>query len=198
MPPAAMAAIVRFGCTALPLRGECMAGPRECARCSDYRPKLARLNVVYKSAMSFISVTRLRIRSVRFLPFFAVHALRSNQQVKAAEGFQGGSVLQDRGWTFWTMTAWDSQEAMRRYMLSGSHKKAMPHLMEWCDEASVVHWDREELELPDWAEADRRMRAMGRASKVRYPSAQHHELGYREPRLTGGGPIRPATPKPGE
>lgn len=147
--------------------------------------------------MSFISVTRLRIRSVRFLPFFAVHALRSNQQVKAAEGFRGGSLLPDRDWTFWTMTAWDSQEAMRRYMLSGPHKRAMPHLMEWCDEASVVHWERAETGLPGWAEADRRMRADGRPSKVRYASAQHAGLGYREPRFTGAAPISSSIQKAG-
>lgn len=139
--------------------------------------------------MNFVSVTRLRIRSVRFLPFFAVHAVRSNLQARAAEGFQAGSLLPDRDWTFWTMTAWASQEAMRAYMLRGSHKKAMPHLMQWCDEASVVHWDRAEADLPGWAEADARMRRDGRSSKVRYPSAQHATLAYREPRLTRAAPI---------
>jgi heme-degrading monooxygenase HmoA len=142
--------------------------------------------------MAFISITRLRLRSVRFLPFFAVYAQRSIQQVRRAEGFTGGSLLADRSWTFWTMTAWDSQESMRRYMASGAHGAAMPHLMDWCDEASVVHWVREEEGLPGWAEADRRMRESGRISKVRHPSPNHASLQYREPRMTTGGPIRPA------
>ena len=46
------------------------------------------------------------------------------------------------------MTAWDSQESMRRYMTTGSHKKAMPKLMKWCDEASVAHWEQEGDALP--------------------------------------------------
>jgi hypothetical protein len=57
-----------------------------------------------KLGMSFIGVTRLKVRSVRFLPSFVVHALRTRRQVREAPGFQGGSLLADRSWTFWTMT----------------------------------------------------------------------------------------------
>ena len=134
--------------------------------------------------MIFVSLTRLRIRSIRFLPFFAVYTLRALQQVKKAPGFQTGALLPDRDRTYWTMTAWDSEESMRQYMTTGSHKKAMPHLMQWCDEASVAHWTQEDSALPTWEEADRRMRETGRASKVLKPSPQHASLTYREPRTS--------------
>ena len=140
----------------------------------------------------FVSLTRLRLRSIRFLPVFAVYAVPSNRQVQRAAGFQTGALLADRRWTFWTMTAWDSQESMRRYMTSGAHKKAMPKLMEWCDEASVAHWEQESAELPGWAEADARMREMGRVSKVKRPSAEHAGLRFAAPRVSPGGPIRKA------
>lgn len=142
--------------------------------------------------MSFVSVTRLRIRSARFLPSFAVHTVRSLKQVKTAARFNGGSILADRNWTFWTMTNWDSQDSMRQYMINGSHRAAMLHLLDWCDEASVVHWDQPEDGLPEWDEADKRMRENGRASKVRFPSECHATLSYRPPRVTTAGPIRPA------
>jgi hypothetical protein len=142
--------------------------------------------------MHFISVTRLRVRSVRFLPLFVLFAFRSLRQVKTAAGFQNGGLLADRNLTFWTMTAWDNQGSMRRYMTAGSHKEAMPRLLDWCDEASVVHWDQPEAALPAWTEADERMRANGHASKVRNPSPQHATLSYRAPRVTRGGQIRPA------
>jgi hypothetical protein len=58
--------------------------------------------------------------------------------------------------------------------------------MEWCDEASVAHWEQAENELPAWTEADARMRQSGRASKVRRPSAAHAGMQYREPRVTAG------------
>jgi hypothetical protein len=136
--------------------------------------------------MPFISLTRLRIRSLRFLPFFALHARKTTRQVRQAQGFQTGALLPDRSFTFWTMTAWDSQEDMRRDMTSGSHKAVMPRLMHWCDEASVTHWTQPEPALPTWEEADRRMRESGRASKVLHPSPHHESLTYRAPRTTGG------------
>lgn len=136
--------------------------------------------------MTFVSLTRLRLRSIRYLPFFALHTLRSLRQVRKAPGFQAGALLPDRSWTFWTITAWDERDSMRHYMLAGAHKRAMPHLMHWCDEASVAHWEQEEATLPSWEEADRRMRASGRASKVLHPSPEHAGLSYRKPRTSGG------------
>ena len=145
-----------------------------------------------EECLPFISITRLRVRSFRFLPLFALYTWRTLRQVKRSPGFQEGGLLPDRNFTFWTMTAWDSQADMRRYMTAGAHMAAMPKLMEWCDEASVAHWEQTEAALPSWAEADRRMRAEGRVSKVRNPSPQHAGLRYREPRLTAAGRIRRA------
>lgn len=136
--------------------------------------------------MTFVSLTRLRVRSIRYLPFFAIYTWRSLRQVRKAPGFQTGRLLPDRSWTFWTMTAWDESESMRRFMTTGAHKSAMPRLMHWCDEASVAHWEQEENVLPSWEEADRRMREVGRVSKVNHPSPQHASLTYQKPRTSGG------------
>ena len=140
--------------------------------------------------MVFVSLTRLKIRSVRFLPAFAFHTMRSISQVRRSAGFLDGALLTQQTWIFWTLTAWESEESMRRYMLAGSHKRAMPHLLDWCDEASVAHWEQQDATLPSWAEAERRMRETGRASKVRHPSAGHATLNFGTPRALGGGPIR--------
>ena len=140
--------------------------------------------------MNWVSVTRLRVRSVRFLPGFGWYTWRSTQQVKRAPGLLGGALLTDREWTFWTMTVWESQAAMRAFMTAGDHKKAMVKLLDWCDEASVAHWEQEGVEVVSWEEADRRMRATGRPSKVWHPSAAHAGLTYREPRTTVGTVIR--------
>lgn len=147
-----------------------------------------------RDEMFFISVTRLKVRSIRFLPSFALNVLRTRRQTATAPGFKGGSLLADRPWTFWTMTAWDSQESMRRFMTTGPHKTVMPHLLDWCDEASVVHWNQPEKALPSWSEADKRMRESGRPSKVRNPSPQHATLSYRPPRTATGAPIQPVRP----
>lgn len=145
--------------------------------------------------MAFVSITRLRLRSIRFLPAFALYTTLSGRQVRRAPGFARGSLLPDRNWTFWTMTLWDSEASMGAYMINGSHKAAMPHLLNWCDEASVVHWEQQQADLPAWTEADRRMRESGRVSKVRFPSAEHAGLNYRRPRVTGAAPIVPVAKK---
>jgi hypothetical protein len=145
--------------------------------------------------MPFISLTRLRIRSIRFMPFFLLHAIRSQNQVKRAPGFLAGALLPDEHRTFWTMTAWDSEESMRQFMLSGPHKAAMPKLIHWCDEASVAHWpqpdtqDPEPWTLPSWSDADQRMRSSGRPSKVAHPSPNHANLTYKAPRTSRSSPI---------
>lgn len=124
------------------------------------------------------------------MPLFVVYTLRSLRQVKKADGFRNGALLPDRQLAFWTMTAWDSQESMRAYMVSGAHKKAMPKLLNWCDEASVAHWAQSDETLLSWAEADQRMRETGRISKVLHPSPQHASLSYREPRTIASASIR--------
>jgi len=90
------------------------------------------------------------------------------------------------------MTAWDSQESMRAFMSSGPHKRAMPHLLNWCDEASVAHWTQSETTTPSWTEAAEKMRALGRPSKVLNPSPQHASLDFRPPRTTASSTIRRA------
>jgi heme-degrading monooxygenase HmoA len=140
--------------------------------------------------MIFVSLTRLRVRSTRFVPIFALYTFRALRQVKKTPGFQKGRLLADRSRTFWTMTAWDTQENMRQFMTTGAHKKAMPRLLHWCDEASVAHWTQPEATLPSWTDADKRMREIGRPSKVLYPSPQHASLTYRAPRTTATGEIR--------
>ncbi|MBD0369711.1 MAG: hypothetical protein ICV60_02570 [Pyrinomonadaceae bacterium] len=120
--------------------------------------------------MPFISVTRLRVRSIFYLPQFIWHALKSQRQAERAAGFLCGRVMRDKRNAFWTLTAWKDEAAMRAYRGAGAHMKAMPKLLDWCDEASIAHWEQEGAELPSWSEAHSRMVAEGRTSKVRHPS----------------------------
>ena len=120
--------------------------------------------------MVFISLTRLRVRSLRFLPRFVWQALQSVRQAERASGFLSGKVLREARNAFWTITAWEDETAMRAYRNAGAHRGVMPRILDWCDEASVSHWTQESPELPDWQEAHRRMIETGRSSKVNHPS----------------------------
>lgn len=120
--------------------------------------------------MAFVSITRLRVRSWRFMPGFIIAALRTNAQARRAQGNLSVGVRSDARNAFWTSTVWVDEAAMRRFMTAGAHRKVMPKLIEWCDEASVVHWLQETDQAPNWTEAHRRMQEQGRPSRVAHPS----------------------------
>jgi hypothetical protein len=135
--------------------------------------------------MAVISITRLRIRSWRYMPGFGFFTLRTLLQAKRAPGNRGLRLLRESGNVFWTATAWESETDVRQYMIAGAHGRVMPRLMTWCDEASVVRWTQDSADLPTWREAHRRMVAEGRRSKVRQPSTAHEQFRIPAPRERG-------------
>jgi hypothetical protein len=120
--------------------------------------------------MAVVSVTRVRVRSWRYLPAFLYRSTRSGAQAARSGGNLGVRLLADRGSAFWTTTSWESVEAMREFARAGVHGDTMRKLLEWCDEAALVHWTQAEGTLPSWEEAHRRLLAEGRTSKVNHPS----------------------------
>ena len=141
--------------------------------------------------MALVSITRLRLRSWRFLPMFAWYALRSTRQAARAEGNLAAKLLRERRNTFWTSTIWTGEAALKRFMTSGAHGKAMRKLAEWCDEAAVVHWTQESAELPGWPEAYQRLRKDGRRSKVNHPSAAHSAYEIPPPQVNSRRELQP-------
>ena len=134
--------------------------------------------------MTFVSITRLRVRSWRYLPTFLVNAFRAARQARRARGNLAISLLRDADCAFWTRTIWTGETDMRAFMLSGLHRRIMARLPEWCDEAAVAHWLQDDLEPPSWPEAWRRLRQEGRPSTVKYPSEAQRRFEVPEPRTT--------------
>jgi hypothetical protein len=131
--------------------------------------------------MPFISITRLRVGSFYFLPFFALRTLRIALQAKNADGNLATKLLRDRQNVFWTATSWASESAMRAFMLAKPHGPTMRKLLDWCNEASLVHWTQAGPELPTWPEAHRRLLLEGRKSKVNHPTPAHLAHAIPEP-----------------
>lgn len=140
------------------------------------------------------SVTRLRVRSLRYLPGFLWITFLSQRQVKRAPGFLGGGLLVDARWTFWTLTTWESERAMKAFRGAEPHARAMPRLVEWCDEASYAHWTSAGDSVPSWLEAYEQLVAGGRLSRVAHPSPGHEARQFAKPRLRPlmGMDVRPA------
>lgn len=120
--------------------------------------------------MPFVSVTRLRMRSWRYAPAFLIRSLLAARQAKRAEASLAVAVLRDVGRVFWTRTVWRDEAAMRAFMRAGAHRRVMPRLPRWCDEAALTHWVQQSTEPPSWQEAHRRLQQEGRRSRVEGPS----------------------------
>jgi hypothetical protein len=140
--------------------------------------------------MALISITRLRIRRWRYLPQFFIASLRSAKQASRAEGNLHVALLRDRHLTFWTATSWTSEAAMKAFMHATPHGPVMRKLLDWCDEASLVHWTQDSAELPPWQDAHRRLQQEGRPSKVRHPTAAHNALTFPPPNASASASSR--------
>lgn len=131
--------------------------------------------------MTIIAVTRLRLRSIRFLPSLRWQTRKIRQSLEKAPGFLWGKLLADRRRTFWTMSAWKNLDSMRAFRDSSVHAAAMPTVDKWCDEASVVHWEADDNHRPGWNEAHQMMAESGRLMRLRFQSADHRARRFREP-----------------
>jgi hypothetical protein len=135
----------------------------------------------YGGRLPLVSITRLRVRSWRFLPAFFVAALRSAFQARRARDNLAVTILREAHNTFWTRSIWASEAAMKSFMVSGVHRKVMPKLLNWCDEASVARWTSDLSQEPTWEEVHLRMQRDGRVSRVNHPSEA--QLLFRIPAL---------------
>lgn len=148
-----------------------------------------------KSQKVFISVTRLSLRSPLYLPLFLWNVFLVTRQSVNTPGFLGGQLLRDGNRTFWTMTAWEEQAAMKIYRNSGAHRSVMPRIQDWCDESSVVHWQQADTTLPNWEEVHRRMLADGFLTKLSQPSPAHLQRDIPQPASFRGLVLRPRITK---
>ncbi|MGO8922814.1 MAG: DUF3291 domain-containing protein [Xanthobacteraceae bacterium] len=126
--------------------------------------------------MPLVSITRLRVRSFRYLPAFLLGSLRAAREAKNASGNLAVAVLSDANLTFWTRTLWIDERSMRAFMFAPAHRRVMPKLLQWCDEASP--------EPPPWQEVHRRLQQEGRVSKVDHPSAAQLRFEIPPPKTT--------------
>ena len=136
--------------------------------------------------MVFVSVTRLRVRDPQFMESFVASAMQAGGAAKVMEGCLSAALLMDGPSTFWTLTLWTDEAAMRDYALAGAHREIMPNLVDWCDEAALAHWTQDGTEPPAWSAAHRMLTEVGRRSRVRHPSPDHEAFRVPEPAVAPG------------
>jgi heme-degrading monooxygenase HmoA len=100
-----------------------------------------------------VMASRLRLSSPRHLPRFLRASTRVGRQAREAPGCIDSRLrAQLRSLTFWTLSAWEDEAAMKEFVRSEPHLGAMRDLRargavasaefrSWVDDAAV---------LPDW------------------------------------------------
>lgn len=127
-----------------------------------------------------VYLTRLRLRSRWLIPRFLLANIPIMKQLARTPGFiDGRSILEFRA-AFWTMSLWESADAMKAFRNAGAHGAVMPKNIDWSIESSGASWERDSLAT--WPEAHAHMTAHGYATRVRHPSPDHAGLTFPAPR----------------
>ncbi|MEO1016671.1 MAG: hypothetical protein AAFY56_03135 [Pseudomonadota bacterium] len=72
----------------------------------------------------YVSITGLRLKSLWHIPRFQWHAIRSFQQAQNAPGILKAEAKTIDG-VHHTLTVWVSEDAMRTFLRSGAHRRAI-------------------------------------------------------------------------
>jgi len=136
---------------------------------------------VYLYYMYFVSATRLKLRSIFFLPALFKADSAATRQLVITPGFVKGKQLFDKGLTFWTLTMWTDADAMKVFRNSPPHQMAMRKLPDWCSEGTYNHWIQESDEFPDWYTVHDKIVSEGKITKVRKPSRSQLSKSFPKP-----------------
>lgn len=106
-----------------------------------------------------VMASRFELRSLMHVPGFFLKSLGAWKQVRSAPGALGASLianpLQRR---FFTLSAWESKEALYAYANTEPHRSSMQGLRSTMKHSVFTFWEIPAEELPiAWDEAKRRL-----------------------------------------
>ena len=136
--------------------------------------------------MPFVSVTRLRVRSWRYLPGFVINLFARHARLSSRMG-----ALRFRSFAMPIVLSGPEQCGVTRRPCAlscaqGVHRRIMARLPVWCDEAALADWVQDATEPPSWSEVYRRLQKEGRRSRVDHPSDAQRRFDIREPLKSSG------------
>lgn len=135
--------------------------------------------------MAFLSMTRLKIKSILLLPKFIIQNEAIVKQIRTSKGLKIGKSLLDPSLGAWTVSIWDSEESMRAFYTSGAHRNIMPSLSYYSSEAVTAHISFDEENLPSWDFVHEQLSKIGRFSTVlKDPSKNHLSKIIPKPKTT--------------
>jgi len=136
--------------------------------------------------MPFVSVTRLRVRSWRYLPGFVINLFARHARLSSRMG-----ASRFRSFAMPIVLSGPEQCGVTRRPCAlscaqGVHRRIMARLPVWCDEAALADWVQDATEPPSWSEVYRRLQKEGRRSRVNHPSDAQRRFDICEPLKSSG------------
>lgn len=106
-----------------------------------------------------VMASRLEVRSLRHVPGFFVASLSLLRQARRSDGAHGVTLkAQLLGRTFWTLSAWRDEKAIRAYAAAEPHRSTMRAKHAVMRDSTFVFWRAKAADLPvTWEEARRRI-----------------------------------------
>ena len=115
----------------------------------------------------FCVATRLRVRGPRQLPGFFRATIRVRREARTTPGFAGIRLVP---WhpSYYTLTVWEDEAAMRAFVRRPHHRVAMSRIGTWASTSEYVEF-RSTSARPRFAEIRDRLRTPDKASTWERP-----------------------------
>ncbi|MCB0720993.1 MAG: DUF3291 domain-containing protein [Ignavibacteriae bacterium] len=99
------------------------------------------------------SVTRIKLKNpLKLFKFFLV-VPKVMKQAGISEGNMSYAARYKGYLTFWTLTSWESKEAMMAFVLNGVHKEVMKETRWYSSDFETTNWVT--TGKPSWDEAEK-------------------------------------------
>ncbi|MEB4615273.1 DUF3291 domain-containing protein [Leucobacter sp. M11] len=108
-------------------------------------------------AAGTVMASRFLLSRRRSVPGFLIASLRIWRSVRRAPGCRAAALrAQPLARTFWTISVWETPEALRRYAAGPGHAVIAQRQRPRAAESDFAYW-QSAAGLPDWAEAEHRI-----------------------------------------
>lgn len=132
-------------------------------------------NPAQPDTTAFVMASRFELGSKKDIPRFFLKSLTAWGQVRKAPGALGASLeAQLTKGVFFTLSAWESREALYTYARTEPHKGVMTSARSMPHDSTFTFWEVPADGLPvDWKDAKRRIDDQARADGASGPRAAH-------------------------
>lgn len=125
-------------------------------------------NAAPPHAQAFVMASRFEVRSLRDVPRFFWKSLAAWRQVRSAPGAYGASLIaQPMKRVFYTLSAWESRDALYVYARTEPHRGIMTGLRATMRDSTFTFWEVPAGQLPiAWDDAKRRIAEQARTGEA--------------------------------